>query len=49
MKGDKRMSVEAGEAVDVFHHPHWTIKDLEKITKELLCPTAKLVDETVVF
>ena len=49
MKGDKRIFVEAGKAVDVFHHPRWTMEDLEKVSKKLLRPTANLVDGTVVF
>jgi hypothetical protein len=49
MKGDKRVFVEAGEAVDVFHHPSWTMEDLEKIAKELLRPTPNLMNRTFIF
>jgi hypothetical protein len=49
VKGDKRIFVEAGEAVDVFHHPRWAMKDLEEIAKKLLSPTANLVNGADIF
>ncbi len=49
MRGDKRVFVEAGEAVDVFHHPSWTMEDLEKIAKELLRPMPNLMNRTFMF
>lgn len=49
MLGDKRIFVEAGEAVDVFHHPRWTMEDLEEISKKLLGPTSDLMNGTVIF
>jgi hypothetical protein len=49
MLGNKKTFVEAGEAIDVSHHPSRTMKDLEKIAKELLRPTTNLMDGAVVF
>jgi hypothetical protein len=46
---DKKIFVEAGEAIDVSHHPCRTMEDLEEISKKLLRPTADLMDGAVVF
>ena len=47
MEGDKRIFAEAGEAVNVFHYPRWTMEDLEETSKKLLGPTSDLMDRTV--
>ena len=49
MKGDKRLFIEVGEAVDVFHHPSRTMEDLGKIAKELLRPTPNLMNRAFMF
>lgn len=46
---DKKVFVEAGEAIDVSHHPCRTMEDLEEVSKKLLRPTADLVDGAGVF
>ena len=49
MLSDKEVFVEAGEAIDVFHHPCGTMEDLEEISKKLLRPTTNLVDRADIF
>ena len=48
MLGNKRV-IEAGEAIDVFHHARWAVKDLKKVAKKFLSPAADLVNGAVIL
>jgi hypothetical protein len=46
---DKSVVKAAVETINAVHHASGTLKNVEVVSKELLCPTANLVDGTIIF
>jgi hypothetical protein len=49
MMSNEGVSIEAGEAIDIFHHARWAVEDLKEVAKELLGPATDLVDGADIF
>jgi hypothetical protein len=47
--GDESVVIMTSKAIDVAHHPSWTVEHLEKVAKEFLSPATDLMNGSIVF